>query len=491
VGAALDAAHRAWQMLPAGGPAAEAQRTQWRATLGGVLTALENHGSPQTWTGTQSIDGWTVTFKGDATGLHSILPSSCRKITTVNPGKSSTEEGVGLPVVMMQARKTNAADSFFPPHGRYLPATLTAEFAGERQVALTFYHTGNVMKARVRGTERPLASDLPAAVTAGMAPKFFRRYTIMGLIRPERFLHETGIYAPEVYDPNKIPVVLVHGLESAPHIWVNVMKSIATDPELQRNYQVWYFLYPTGITIQSAAATLRKSLQKARDFYDPRHRSRAMEQMVIAGHSMGGLLTNMQVIDSHETIYRAFFTVPFDRLPLSRNNLVTVRDTLHFHHLPFLKRAVFIATPHRGSKVAELSIFKWLTRLVRPARLLTGLVKEISTRARDALNPRLAAFRDLGTSTAEGLSPAHPLLAAINKQPILVPYHNIIAVFKPFGSGKPVEQSSDGIVPYTSAWLPGAKSTAIVKGFHTCAESPEVAKELTRILHVHLAERKR
>jgi pimeloyl-ACP methyl ester carboxylesterase len=491
-GAAFESAYRTWQTLPSAKPAAMAERTAWRVSLGGLLQALENHSPPRTWTGTQSIDGWTVTFNGETSGLLAIRPSTCEKITAVDPSKSLRKieqrvsgDGVGLPVVMVQRRDPGNPDPFFPPNGRHLPATLTADFSGDRKISLTFHHTRNVHTARVHGATRPLAYDLSAAIAGGMDRRFLGKYAFLGVVRPDKHLREAGIYTPEPYDPKKIPVVLVHGLESAPYIWANVMNSIAADPSLRNRYQAWYFLYPSGITIQAAAATLRKSLKDSRDYYDPKHQSAAMQRMVIAGHSMGGLLAQMQVIDSGESIYRAFFTVPLDRLPASGQSIQFVRESLYFKPLPFVKRVVFIATPHRGSEVADLSIWRLARSLLQPAKLLGGVVKEVFSIARYALNPQLARFRDLGASTAEGLSPSHPLLAAMNECRIQVPYHNIIPVFQPFGSSKPVEESSDGIVRYRSSWMPGAQSTATVKSFHICVENPGVAKEMDRILRIH------
>lgn len=499
VGQALEATYAAWQHLPEDHARISPQETRWRAALGGLLTALDRHSSPETWTGSRSIGGWTVNFAGDPSGRTSIPPAWCDQITPAQqtgPASSPASNavaiaGTGLPVVMRQSRPVGRPEPFLPPNGRYHPATLTADFSGPRRVTLTFHHARYVQSARVNGEMRPLATDIPAAVTRAIDKRFLSRFAFRGLLRPDNYMKVAGIYTVDPFDPKKIPVVLVHGFESAPHIWITVAQAIAADPVLREKFQVWYFLYPTGLSIHSAAALLRETLQKARDYYDPQHRYPAMNEMVMAGHSMGGLLTQMQVIDSGVHVYRAFFTVPVEKLPLSQANLALVKRTLTFNHLPFIKRAVFIATPHHGSKIAEFSISRLLSRLIRPTKLVTGLLREVTSVARSAVNPRLARFRDLGSRTTEGLSPNHPLLAAVNSRPISIPYHTIIAVWKPMNFWRSLEESTDGVVPYSSSVKPGAQSLAVVNSFHTCTEKPEVAEEIARILHIHLGEKSR
>jgi hypothetical protein len=496
VSAALESVYREWRRMPPENDAyAAAHRTRWRISLDGLLRTLQKHGPPQTWTGTQFMDGWTVTFAGDPAARLSIPPSWCDRIMAAAPAAGARRhtngrtDGTGLPVVMVQRRTKTTSDPFFPPNGRRFPATLTVDFSDERKATLTFHHSRNVDSVRLRGHVRPLAGDLPAAIDAAMGGRALRKYAFSGLLRPDVHLKDAGIYTPEPFDPRKIPLVLVHGFESAPHIWKNVMRSVAADPVLRRHYQVWYFLYPSGLSIHVAAASLRESLQKAHHFYNPGQRHPAVKRMVIAGHSMGGLLARMQVIDSRSEIYRAFFTVPFDKLPLGPQNRDLVKRTLYFEHLPFVKRVVFIATPHGGSDIAELSVIRFVSRVIQPTKLITGLFNELSAVAHYAINPRLHRFRDFGSRSTEGLSPGHPLLTAIGERPILVPWHNLISIWWPMSLGKTLENSTDGAVTYRSAWLPGAESTTVVQSFHACAETPAVANALKQILHRHLTAR--
>ncbi len=495
----LDAALRelqaAWEGLPPDGAAGAERTAQYGERLEDFLQALNRHSPPPAWTGTQSVAGWSVTFAGDPQGLESIPPSWCRSISTVEPakplpglrGERVAGAGIGLPVIMHQPRVEGAADRFVPLNGRFHPATLTAEFTASRGVTLTFHHTRKVRAAALRGTTRPLAFDVSAAVAAAMPRRFFRRYALRGLLAPEEDLAVASIYAPEPFDPEKIPVVLVHGIDSAPHIWANVMNEMAADPVLSRRCQAWYFLYPTGLGIHEAAARLRSTLTEARDCYDPRRRSAAMSRTVLAGHSLGGLLCKMQIMDSGQDLHYAFWTRPLKDLPLSEETRGVVEQSLHFRRVPFVSRAVFIATPHRGSEVTDISMMRLLFKLGRPPRIVTGLVREMSSVARAMVNPRLHRFETYGVRSSEGLSPHHPLLEALNRRPLLAPHDNIIAIFPPMSFGKPREESTDGVVPWSSAALPGAESTSSITAFHSCITDPELAEKLLTVLRRHLA----
>jgi len=63
-----------------------------------------------------------------------------------------------------------------------------------------------------------------------------------------------------------------------------------------------------------------------------------------------------------------------------------------------------------------------------------------------------------------------------------VPYHSVIG---DRGLGD-TPNSSDGVVPYWSSHLKGAKSEKIVPSGHGAHENPEGIAEFRRILKLHL-----
>ena len=476
--------------IPPGAAAQTSLEDEWRKVLEDVVSALKEEAPLRQWKGKIMMQGWTVHFP-EQKSLLALNPhwfNDIRVISAAGKVRSSLRSvsapGTGLPLMMYQAYDPERASSvkLFPLNGRYLPATLTASFTGPRAVTLTFHHTAKVTHAIVRGRDRPLAYDLSAPLLKSMDPGFLSAFAGAGLFRPDRHLDDTGVFVPGIFDPDKIPVVFVHGLASDPHIWDAAMNDVLADPILRQKYQIWYFLYPTGLPVQVSAARLRSGLQKAVAHYDPQGIHPALRRMVLVGHSMGGLLSHLQVVDSGDDIYRAWFTQPLESLRISPANRQLIQRTLYFQHLPFVQRAIFVATPHRGSAMAEMRIVRLALRFVHRVVRLDQLMTDVIQNAAHALNPGLHWDRGRGGRSVDTLAASHPMLKALDRRPILVPWHNIIAVWKPRPN---LTETTDGAVPYTSAYLAGAARDFIVHGFHSCTEKPEVTAEICRILRLH------
>ncbi len=86
------------------------------------------------------------------------------------------------------------------------------------------------------------------------------RYRWSGLLRPEHALERANLLLIRPYEPNKIPVVMVHGLISTPLAWIPMLNELLRDPVIQDHYQFLLYMYPTGVPIPIAAASLRESL---------------------------------------------------------------------------------------------------------------------------------------------------------------------------------------------------------------------------------------
>ena len=114
---------------------------------------------------------------------------------------------------------------------------------------------------------------------------------------------------------------------------------------------------------------------------------------------------------------------------------------------------------------------------------LANLTSEFAQLDMSFFNPELRKFKAFGTRSVDNLSPQHPLLHGMNNRPLTVPHHSIIGNR---GKSGPLETSSDGIVPYSSARVETALSEKIVPAPHSCVQHPQVAEEVVRILHQHL-----
>jgi hypothetical protein len=146
-------------------------------------------------------------------------------------------------------------------------------------------------------------------------------------------------------------------------------------------------------------------------------------------------------------------------------------------------RVVFIAVPHRGSKLADIGLVQLAVRLIKlPTDTLGFITRAVTTGGLQFINPELHRYRQLGLRSVDMLSPEHPYFAALERCPVTVPCHSIIG---DRGKG-PGPKCSDGVVPYESAHLPSAVSEVLVPHWHGCVEKPETVAEVLRILREHL-----
>ena len=123
-----------------------------------------------------------------------------------------------------------------------------------------------------------------------------------------------GLYLMEPYNPAKTPVVLVHGLASSPFAWRELTNTIFGRPELRDRFQVWHYFYPTGAPYLYAGRMFRETLTRALHELDPRGKDAASSDVVLIGHSMGGLLAKTAVANAGTRVWDAAFSVPPERL---------------------------------------------------------------------------------------------------------------------------------------------------------------------------------
>jgi hypothetical protein len=202
--------------------------------------------------------------------------------------------------------------------------------------------------------------------------------------------------------------------------------------------------------------------------------------VVLIGHSMGGLLSRMQVTNSGRAIWDETFGPEAQDLYVRVPNNSRVKQALIFQANPTVKRVIFIATPHRGSRLAVGKIGAIAIWLIR---LPLDLLKEIPETIAHALN--FNGQRAILPTSVQGLSPNSPLLHALDRLPIEAVHHSIIG---DRGRGD-TPNSSDGVVPYSSSHLASAQSEKIVPTGHEPMADPQAIEEIRRILLLNLGIR--
>ena len=402
-------------------------------------------------------------------------------------------DGIGVPMMGVRRPAAEEVDhrqgpDRFYPYWEVYPVTAVLRFrasgAGPAVPILELHDTLRSTQTVAGGASIPLAADLTTPTAYHFARGGLSFYERVSLFTPQRLVRETGLHMLHPYERGKIPVVMIHGLGSSPMAWGRAVNELRGDPALRARYQFWSYMYPTGNPFMLSAADLRRSLAEARDAVDPDHSDPAYDHMVLIGHSMGGLLSKLMITESGDDLWRLNSHHPFERLIAPPD----VRDLLDrvffFRPLPFVRRVVFIATPHKGSRLGNEFIGRLGDRLIR----LPGPLEDAHKRL-IAANPRdffTADFLDGLPSSIDGLTFENPYLLAIDRLPraTWVRGHSIIGKV---GDGA-LADSSDGVVPYSSAHLEWVASEKVINRIHFLQDDPETIEELRRILASHLAE---
>jgi pimeloyl-ACP methyl ester carboxylesterase len=204
--------------------------------------------------------------------------------------------------------------------------------------------------------------------------------------------------------------------------------------------------------------------------------------MVVIGHSQGGLLAKLTAVDTGNSLLRSVSEKDLDEMQISSENKARVQRVMIVTPLPFVKKVIFLSTPHRGSFRSK----EWNRNLVRalisfPATLLENSL-EFYDYLTDDVKKMMGGKKNIFTS-ADSMSPDNPTILALAEIPLApgVQGHSIIAVR---GVGDP-KLDNDGVVEFASAHLAGMESELIVRGGHSSQLNPLAIDEVRRILVEH------
>lgn len=340
----------------------------------------------------------------------------------------------------------------------------------------------------LRNQTVPLAANFSAGYGLWLARSGFNRQSLRTLFGRDHGIDRPHLYMMQPYDPQRRVILMLHGLASSPEAWANVANELQGDAELRKNFQIWQVYYPTNAPVVLNHAAIRRLVARTLQHFDPSGQAPASRDMVLIGHSMGGVIARLMVSSADQQLW-AWAMRELELEPKRVEKLRPRLDAiLRFEPMPQFERVIFIATPHRGTVVAGKRMGRWVSRLVRlPLTLLKNFAEilQITPEAKAADSaqegpPKLP-------NSIDNLDEHDPFVLAADDLPISprVRYHSIIARAD---ASVPLEESDDGLVPYRSAHLSGALSEKVITSAHSVQGSASSILELRRILHMDLAE---
>jgi pimeloyl-ACP methyl ester carboxylesterase len=479
LGAFVAAARDALRQLDRNQADAEARRA-YNFAVARIFTVVRD-AKLDPWTHPMRVGAngeFTLTWKRDPRpewnlALYDLIPADQLDFKGTYVKEHVTKEGIGAPLVAKRDLTAQQASAFFCPPYIYYSVTATAQFEGSRCV-ISINDPLAAESVRVDGHTYPLAANFTASYALLLAREKPQKLGFARLLRPQEYAGTARVARLEPFNPNKTVLLVIHGLMDTPVSWVPMLNNFRGDPDFRRNYQVWFYSYPSGYPYPYSAFILRKELDAIEKKYPLR------KPMVVVAHSMGGSITRTLLTDAGTTLWLEAFGHPPAQTEMDPKSKHLLEEVLIFNHRREIGRVVFMSTPHRGSDLASNWIGRIGSMLVRmPTKLLT-----VGRTLRESLTADPAALHVKRLpNSVDTLAPNNRFVVAINKIPITkgIPYHSIIG---DRGRGNS-PNSSDGVVAYWSSHLDGARSEFIAPCDHGSPKNPQAIAEVHRILQLN------
>lgn len=428
--------------------------------------------------------GGTFQLAVERRGAHRLNPAEANSVTLASEVRLRdlhprvTKDGAGAPFVFCYHQGTPflAGQPGISRAGISVPVTAFLRFDGSK-AALGFFNRLDENEVEIDGHKLPLAADFSAPIAQIVSRTPNRPFDIPGLLFTRQHLPNAGLYQFQLYDPDRIPVVLVHGLFSRPEAWTPVLNRLMADPRIRAHYQFWCFLYPTGLPIWQSSMLLRADLDRFHRELERHGRRANLHRIVLVGHSMGGLISSLMVREPGESFWARFSDRSLEDLDVSPEGRRLVEDMVKFEPREDIARVVYVTTPHRGSPIPHSPVIQQAIRFIQMPRTFN---REDRQALVAAIHDEVRGLFTLPANSIRFLKSGSPVLEAVETLPMAddIPSHSIIG---DRGKGD-TPDSTDGIVPYWSSHIDSAVSEKIIPTDHSAPQFPETAAEIRRIL---------
>ncbi len=354
--------------------------------------------------------------------------------------------------------------------------------AGTMRARMDFFEPDGVRDVEIAGRTIPVEFDVTAPLAWELAESKEWDNEIAAFLDTDEAGVRNAVLLTEPYQKGRIPILFVHGTASSPSRWAEILNELHDDGYIAGSCQFWIYQYGSGAPILASTAGLCTGLDRVMRDIDPKGEDAALRQLVVIGHSQGGLLTRLLVSESEDRFWNTVADRPIADLELSDSERRYAETLFFFQPSPYPTRVVFLATPHQGSHIAGSWIGALGASLVSVPK---NVVRGAGRLAKRALGRGATINLENFSTAVDDMKPGSAFLDALNASPMssTVRAHSIVAV----EDDGPLADGDDGVVLYTSAHLPPESATeVVVRSGHSCQQHPGTVAEIRRILREHL-----
>jgi pimeloyl-ACP methyl ester carboxylesterase len=323
--------------------------------------------------------------------------------------------------------------------------------------------------------------DQSTALAFSLATTPSRYRGLLAFLNGQTRNQKPTLVALEPHQHGYMPIVFIHGTTSNATTWANMVNDLQEDPAVRDHFEFWFFSYASGNPIPYSAWQLRQAIAAAVKQLGGVQADPALGQITLIGHSQGGLLAKMLVINPGDRLWSGIGLPPPGTLNLSPKSKALIQAMLFNTAMPEVKRVIFLSTPQHGSFVAGFSVAGMVAKLVKLPADVTSVVAEGF-----GGNGRVAVIGDrrMVVGSISGMSPRSPFIQTLATIPIApgVHAHSIISV----STKGPVALGNDGVVSYQSAHITGVDSELVVRSTHSSQSNPATVAEVERILQLQI-----
>lgn len=402
-----------------------------------------------------------------------------------------TTRGIGVPIMVRRARskQPDPMETYYAD-GLSLPVTVVAKFdpqswerSGEEPITLQLLDPRETDGVVVHNTLLPLESDLSTPLAWYLTDPKKKLLETFAFFRSDQAQELEGLHMITPFDPDRIPVLMVHGIWSSPTTWMEMFNDLQSDPTIRDKYQFWFYQYPTGEPLTFATANLRDRLKEMRVKCDPFGKNPKLDETVVVGHSMGGLMAYLLTVDSDDKLWNGLSKLSVDQIEANPETRDQIQRVFFFESDRSVDRIVTIAAPFNGSGYSNF-FTRWLGgSLVSLPNTTSHLSQLIFRQNHQRIWDRMFAPR----TSLDSLNKNSAVLSLVNQTTVAeeVKHHNVVGVKK----GKSLKDWTDGVVRLRSAARNDVDSQIEVKASHSDVQQhPDTIAEVRRVLMEHLED---